>query len=31
MASEVEAVQDEAVWANFVAEADDAISREHTL
>lgn len=31
VASEVEAVEDEAVWAPVVAKAEEAISREHTL
>ena len=31
VASEVEAVQDEAVWPRFVTEAEDAISHEQTL
>jgi hypothetical protein len=31
IASELEALTDEATWAEFVTEAEDAISREHTL
>jgi hypothetical protein len=31
VASEVEALHDEALWPQFVAEAEEAISREHTL
>lgn len=31
VASELEAVRDESTWAQFVAEAEEAISREHTL
>lgn len=31
VASEVQAAQDETIWARLVAEAEEAISREHTL
>jgi hypothetical protein len=31
VASELEALSDESAWANFVAESEEAISREHTL
>jgi hypothetical protein len=31
VASELEAVRDESTWAHFVAGAEEAISREHTL
>jgi len=31
LASEVEAIHDETGWARFVTEAEEAISREHTL
>jgi hypothetical protein len=31
VASELEALTDERLWAQFVAEAEEAISREHTL
>jgi SMODS and SLOG-associating 2TM effector domain 3/SMODS and SLOG-associating 2TM effector domain 1 len=31
VASELEALADESLWAQFVAEAEEAISREHTL
>lgn len=31
VASEVEALHEEALWPQFVAEAEEAISREHTL
>lgn len=31
IASELEALSDESAWADFVTEAEDAISREHTL
>jgi hypothetical protein len=31
VAAEVEALTDESIWARFVGEAEEAISREHTL
>jgi SMODS and SLOG-associating 2TM effector domain 1 len=31
VATELEAVNDESTWARFVTEAEEAISREHTL